>query len=822
MKNLLKRTLILFVTLTILSSLFTGCSSRNNNDNQPEETYKLNELISSIDEKVEVEVQEKLVSASEILAEEQHVIVYRPKDGIYEFPTFINPEKIKVDKYGNFLLSYNDEEIYLKDYSNLQDSKKTEFAVKLANNDLIVEDVISDEEICSTNSNLSYIPKLMNTEEYAKDVSDSQRKLTVVIMDTGMYNKNSTIAPYINIADSYDFVNMDSNVFDEIDDHATYVGNTILDTVGKDVMSKVNLINAKMLENGMGSIYDAANAVMHYADKGVDIINCSWSANGCDSMMKYALDYAASKGVILICSTGNDASVVSHPAVHENAIAVSAIDSNKYIAYFSNIGSEVDFTAPGVSILTGGPNNEMAYVNGTSFSAPAITGFSILSMLDDVSIDTKEDLTAHLISYCEDLGQEGKDDLYGYGLPIYEKIKEPETTKEYESVTKPETTRNPETTTKSETTKRPETTTMEETTKVVETTTAQHTTKKPEEITTKAPETTTQPTTKAPETTTQPTTKAPKPTTQPPTTKEQETTKAPEEETTVKKEKTFTISFNANGGNVDTISKTVTNNSTYGKLPTPYRDYYVFDGWYTAPKDGNKITESSKVSLSKNQTLYAHWKLKNESDWVKVSDVPKGAMITDEKYKYTLTSYKTSSSKTLSGWTLYDTKISYGNYGGWSGWSTTPINSSDTRKVETKQEKYTYYTGRKEFNYSHYKYYNTTYNKWYYTYSYAAAAANGHSIVYEELGWSTVEQYLYTKFGNSSQSWGTYVNSQPWFNEMVREQTATGVTTYYRYADRTKTYTYYFKKDEVKESKDNPTGKENVSNVTKYVKYVLK
>ena len=163
MKNLLKRTLILFVTLTILSSLFTGCSSRNNNDNQPEETYKLNELISSIDEKVEVEVQEKLVSASEILAEEQHVIVYRPKDGIYEFPTFINPEKIKVDKYGNFLLSYNDEEIYLKDYSNLQDSKKTEFAVKLANNDLIVEDVISDEEICSTNSNLSYIPKLMNT-----------------------------------------------------------------------------------------------------------------------------------------------------------------------------------------------------------------------------------------------------------------------------------------------------------------------------------------------------------------------------------------------------------------------------------------------------------------------------------------------------------------------------------------------------------------------------------------------------------------------------------------------------------------------------------
>ena len=43
---------------------------------------------------------------------------------------------------------------------------------------------------------------------------------------------------------------------------------------------------------------------------------------------------------------------------------------------------------------------------------------------------------------------------------------------------------------------------------------------------------------------------------------------------------TYTVSFNANGGEVDTASKTVTYDSAYGDLPTPTRAGYTFDGWY--------------------------------------------------------------------------------------------------------------------------------------------------------------------------------------------------------------------------------------------------
>ena len=52
---------------------------------------------------------------------------------------------------------------------------------------------------------------------------------------------------------------------------------------------------------------------------------------------------------------------------------------------------------------------------------------------------------------------------------------------------------------------------------------------------------------------------------------------------------TITITFHANGGNVEGAGKTtrtVTTNSTYGTLPTPTREGYSFNGWFTATSGG--------------------------------------------------------------------------------------------------------------------------------------------------------------------------------------------------------------------------------------------
>ena len=64
----------------------------------------------------------------------------------------------------------------------------------------------------------------------------------------------------------------------------------------------------------------------------------------------------------------------------------------------------------------------------------------------------------------------------------------------------------------------------------------------------------------------------------------------------------YTVSFNPNGGTVDTSSIEVTYGSTYGTLPTPIRDGYNFIGWYTDASGGGAVLASSQVKITESQT----------------------------------------------------------------------------------------------------------------------------------------------------------------------------------------------------------------------------
>lgn len=74
----------------------------------------------------------------------------------------------------------------------------------------------------------------------------------------------------------------------------------------------------------------------------------------------------------------------------------------------------------------------------------------------------------------------------------------------------------------------------------------------------------------------------------------------------------YTVNLHANGGSVSPSSITVTQGNSYGSLPTPERSSYSFNGWYTSPTGGIRITASTPVNLSANQTLYAQWTKQSE------------------------------------------------------------------------------------------------------------------------------------------------------------------------------------------------------------------
>lgn len=71
---------------------------------------------------------------------------------------------------------------------------------------------------------------------------------------------------------------------------------------------------------------------------------------------------------------------------------------------------------------------------------------------------------------------------------------------------------------------------------------------------------------------------------------------------------TYTIFFDSNGGNQIDKVMSVRQNALYGTLPkATNKEGNVFVGWYTAKEGGNRIISSTRVDLTSDQTLYAHW-----------------------------------------------------------------------------------------------------------------------------------------------------------------------------------------------------------------------
>ncbi|MEA4955361.1 MAG: InlB B-repeat-containing protein, partial [Pseudoflavonifractor sp.] len=70
---------------------------------------------------------------------------------------------------------------------------------------------------------------------------------------------------------------------------------------------------------------------------------------------------------------------------------------------------------------------------------------------------------------------------------------------------------------------------------------------------------------------------------------------------------TYTVTFDANGGNMEPSAISVTYGHAYGTLPITTRTDYKFVGWYTTADGGVNVTSDSIVTSGGDRTLYAQW-----------------------------------------------------------------------------------------------------------------------------------------------------------------------------------------------------------------------
>jgi len=248
----------------------------------------------------------------------------------------------------------------------------------------------------------------------------------IAVLDTGIDYTHPQLSP--NFRGGYDFVFADDDPYDDSwNSHGTHVAGIIAAAAdGGGVVGgapDASLYAVKVLDGGGFGLLSWVVAGIEWAvASGMDIANISIA--GPDSpVLRDACDAAYNAGLLLVAAGGNTRSGdVLYPAAYASVIAVSASDQSDLPAWFSPMAAEVELMAPGVEIASTAADGEYALMSGTSQAAPHVTAVAALMMSGqqvDVNRDgllSNLDIRLRLQQTALDLGDEGRDELYGFGL----------------------------------------------------------------------------------------------------------------------------------------------------------------------------------------------------------------------------------------------------------------------------------------------------------------------------------------------------------------------------------------------------------------------
>lgn len=126
---------------------------------------------------------------------------------------------------------------------------------------------------------------------------------------------------------------------------------------------------------GTGQDSDIIAGIVWAVDHGADVILMGFSNSDFSQNLQDAIDYAWSKGAVLVAATGNDGVITpTFPAGDRGVIGVSATDPNDLLTPASNHGQDTFLAAPGTDIYTTSPNGSFNYISGTSASSAFVAG----------------------------------------------------------------------------------------------------------------------------------------------------------------------------------------------------------------------------------------------------------------------------------------------------------------------------------------------------------------------------------------------------------------------------------------------------------------
>ncbi|HWH24863.1 MAG TPA: S8 family serine peptidase [Candidatus Limnocylindria bacterium] len=219
-------------------------------------------------------------------------------------------------------------------------------------------------------------PRLVKAPQ-AWDATTGSTAVTIAILDTGVDATHPDLKG--KVLAGRNFVANTTNVKDS-HGHGTAVAGVAAATANNragiaGMCWKCRILPVKVLNNnGSGTHSNIAAGIVWAADRGAQVINLSLATGNSTSVLKNAVAYARSKGVVVVASAGNSGSTARRwPAAYPGVISVAASTAADRRYSWSTYGSWVSMAAPGCAHAPklGGSWGSQC---GTSFAAPLVAG----------------------------------------------------------------------------------------------------------------------------------------------------------------------------------------------------------------------------------------------------------------------------------------------------------------------------------------------------------------------------------------------------------------------------------------------------------------
>jgi serine protease len=189
---------------------------------------------------------------------------------------------------------------------------------------------------------------------------------------------------YIDDMNGWDFADNDPDINPNSPsiDHGTHVGGIASAATNNGIGVASIGFSCKLMglkaSNSTGSSFpliNAINGILYAANNGANIVNMSFGTAQTVTSLQDAVNFAQSKGLILVGSAGNNnTDAPNYPAAYAGVISVASSDASDRKSSFSNFGSWVKITAPGSSILSTIPPGTYGTKSGTSMASPMVAG----------------------------------------------------------------------------------------------------------------------------------------------------------------------------------------------------------------------------------------------------------------------------------------------------------------------------------------------------------------------------------------------------------------------------------------------------------------